>query len=59
MTLPKRVPSFATMDMERLTEETANVPEQVSNALTFVTVKVDASTTWIINKNTHHVPSCW
>ena len=59
MTLTKRVPSFATMDMERLTEETANVPEHVSNAPTFVTVKMDASTTWIINNNTHHVPCCW
>jgi len=29
--------------METLAEETANLPERVSNALYFVTVKVDAS----------------
>ena len=34
------------MDVERLAEETANVPERVSNALYVVTVK---------NNKTHHV----
>ena len=43
-TLATRVPSFTTVDVE-----TANEPEQVSNALYFVTVKADASTTIHVN----------
>ena len=38
-----------------LAYEIANVPERVSNAHYFVTVKVDASTMKIVNDNTHHV----
>ena len=45
MTLAKRVSSSTTVDLERLANETANVPKQVSSALFFVTVKLDVSTT--------------
>ena len=52
-TLAKRVPSFTNVDVETFAEETANVPEHVSNTLYCVTVKVDASTTMDFKTKRH------
>ena len=53
MTLVKRVPSFITVDVEKLAEKTANVPEQVSNALYFVTM-MEMTHWWIKDTRKPH-----